>query len=81
MCLHAVAAEDFQLVRDDFAHRNGRRTLLSQQQTDLNVPAAPAQIAVAMFAETDKPLEEVMPLYLVKHRLRSGKQVLTVRTR
>jgi ABC-2 type transport system permease protein len=35
---------------------------------------------VAVFAETDKPLEEVTPLYIAKHRLRSGKQVLTVRT-
>jgi ABC-2 type transport system permease protein len=35
---------------------------------------------VALFAGTDKPLEEVTPLYLAKHRLRSGKQVLTVRT-
>lgn len=35
---------------------------------------------VAMFAETDKPLEEVTPLYIKKHRLRSGKQALTVRT-
>jgi hypothetical protein len=31
-------------------------------------------------AQTDKPLEEVTPLYSAKHRLRSGKQVLTVRT-
>jgi ABC-2 type transport system permease protein len=35
---------------------------------------------VAVFAETDKPLEEVTPLYIAKHRLRNGKQVLTVRT-
>jgi ABC-2 type transport system permease protein len=35
---------------------------------------------VAVFAQTDKPLEEVAPLYIEKHRLRSGKQVLTVRT-
>jgi ABC-type transport system involved in multi-copper enzyme maturation permease subunit len=35
---------------------------------------------VAVFAETDKPLEGVTPLYIAKHRLRSGKQVLTVRT-
>jgi ABC-type transport system involved in multi-copper enzyme maturation permease subunit len=35
---------------------------------------------VAVFAETDKPLEEVTPLYIAKHRLRSGKQSLTVRT-
>jgi ABC-2 type transport system permease protein len=35
---------------------------------------------VALFAETDKPLEEATPLYIAKHRLRSGKQVLTVRT-
>jgi ABC-2 type transport system permease protein len=35
---------------------------------------------VAVFAETDKPLEEVTPLYIAKHRLRSGKQMLTVRT-
>jgi ABC-2 type transport system permease protein len=36
---------------------------------------------VVVFAETDKPLEEVTPLYIAKHRLRSGKQVLTVRTK
>jgi ABC-2 type transport system permease protein len=36
---------------------------------------------VAVFAETDKPLEGVPPLYIEKHRLRSGKQVLTVRTK
>ena len=35
---------------------------------------------VAVFAETDKPLEEVTPLYVAKHRLRSGMQSLTVRT-
>jgi hypothetical protein len=35
---------------------------------------------VAVFAETGKPLEEVTPLYIAKHRLRSGKQVLTIRT-
>src|SRR5262245_8022056 len=35
---------------------------------------------VAVFAETDKPLEDMTPLYIAKHRLRSGKQVLTVRT-
>jgi ABC-2 type transport system permease protein len=35
---------------------------------------------VAVFAETDKPLEEVTPLYIAKHRLRSGKQLLTLRT-
>jgi ABC-2 type transport system permease protein len=34
---------------------------------------------VAVFAEADKPLEEVTPLYLQKHRLRSGKQSLTIR--
>jgi hypothetical protein len=33
-----------------------------------------------VFAENDKPLEEVTPLCLAKHRLRSGKQTLTVRT-
>jgi ABC-2 type transport system permease protein len=35
---------------------------------------------VAVFAETDKPLEEATPLYIKKHRLRSGKQVMAVRT-
>jgi ABC-2 type transport system permease protein len=35
---------------------------------------------VAVLAETDEPLEGVTPLYIEKHRLRSGKQVLTVRT-
>ncbi len=35
---------------------------------------------VAVFAETGEPLEGVTPLYIEKHRLRSGKQVLTVRT-
>jgi Tfp pilus assembly protein PilN len=72
MGLHAVAAEDFQFVRDDFAHRNDRRTLLCQHQPDLEV--------FAVLAQTDQPLEEVTPLYIAKHRLHSGKQVLTVRT-
>ncbi len=36
---------------------------------------------MAVFTETDKPLEGVTPLYIEKHRLRSGKQVLTVRTK
>lgn len=36
---------------------------------------------VAVFAETDEPLEGVTPLYIEKHRLRSGKQMLTVRTK
>lgn len=35
---------------------------------------------VAVFPETDEPLERVTPLYLEKHRLHSGKQTLTVRT-
>jgi ABC-2 type transport system permease protein len=35
---------------------------------------------VALFAETGEPLEGVTPLYIEKHRLRSGKQALTVRT-
>jgi ABC-2 type transport system permease protein len=35
---------------------------------------------VAVFPETDEPLEKVAPLYIEKHRLHSGKQVLTVRT-
>ena len=35
---------------------------------------------LAMFAKTDEPLERVTPLSIEKHRLRSGKQVLTVRT-
>lgn len=35
---------------------------------------------VAVFAGTDEPFEGVTPLYIEKHRLRSGKQVLTVRT-
>jgi ABC-2 type transport system permease protein len=35
---------------------------------------------VAVFEETDEPLEGVTPLTIEKHRLRSGKQVLTVRT-
>jgi ABC-2 type transport system permease protein len=35
---------------------------------------------VAVFAETKENLDEVTPLYIAKHRLRSGKQVLTVRT-
>jgi ABC-2 type transport system permease protein len=35
---------------------------------------------VAVFAETDKPLESMTPLYIEKHRLRSGKRMLTVRT-
>jgi len=35
---------------------------------------------VAVFAETGEPLEGATPLYLEKHGLRSGKQVLMVRT-
>ena len=35
---------------------------------------------VAVFAETDEPLDGVTPSYIEKQRLRSGKQVLTVRT-
>jgi ABC-2 type transport system permease protein len=35
---------------------------------------------VAVFAETDEPLEGVTPLSIEKHRLHSGKQSLTVRT-
>ena len=35
---------------------------------------------VAAVAETDEPFEDVTPLYSAKHRLHSGKQVLTVRT-
>jgi hypothetical protein len=35
---------------------------------------------VALFPETKEALEAVTPLYIEKHRLRSGKQVLTVRT-
>src|SRR6185503_19431709 len=45
MCLHTVASENLQFVRYDFAHRNGRSTLLSQHQSDLNVLPALAQIA------------------------------------
>src|SRR5262245_54941254 len=45
MCLHAVSAEYFQLVCDNFAHRNGRSTLLSQHQPDLDVLVALAQMA------------------------------------
>ena len=33
---------------------------------------------VAVFAETDEPLEGVTPLCIEKHRLRSGRQVLTL---
>jgi hypothetical protein len=35
---------------------------------------------VALFPETMEALEGVTPLYIEKHRLRSGKQLLTVRT-
>ncbi len=35
---------------------------------------------LAVFPKTDEPLEGVRPLYIEKHRLRSGKQTLTVRT-
>jgi aminopeptidase N len=35
---------------------------------------------VAVFPETKENLEGVTPLYIAKHRLRSGKQTLTVRT-
>lgn len=97
MGLRAMAAEDFQFARDDFAHRNGRRTLLRQQQPDLNVLAAFAQITdgvetgkemsaepldtwfdVALFPETKEALEGITPLFIKKHRLRSGKQNLAV---
>jgi hypothetical protein len=42
--------------------------------------AAGYVVRCGVFAETDEPLEGVTPLYIEKHRLRSGKQVLTVRT-
>jgi aminopeptidase N len=35
---------------------------------------------VALFPETIEALEKVTPLYIEKHRLRSGMQILTVRT-
>jgi ABC-2 type transport system permease protein len=35
---------------------------------------------VALFEETNEPLDVVTPLYLEKYRLHSGKQTLTVRT-
>jgi aminopeptidase N len=35
---------------------------------------------VAVFAEADEPLEALTPLHIAKHRLRSGKQSLTIRT-
>ena len=35
---------------------------------------------VAVIPKTDESLERVRPLYIEKHRLRSGKQTLTVRT-
>lgn len=35
---------------------------------------------VGVFPKTDEPLEGVRPLYIEKQRLRSGKQMLTVRT-
>lgn len=35
---------------------------------------------VAVFAENDEPLERVTPLCIEKHRLNSGKQMLTIRT-
>jgi ABC-2 type transport system permease protein len=35
---------------------------------------------IALFPETSDALEGVTPLYIEKHRLRSGKQTLTVRT-
>ena len=56
MCLHAVAAEYFQLVRNDFAHRNDRGTLSGEQQSDLNVLAALAQIADGI--ETGRGMSE-----------------------
>ncbi len=36
---------------------------------------------VALFPETKEALEGVTPLYIEKHRLRSGRQILTVRTK
>lgn len=35
---------------------------------------------VAVFAENEERLESAVPLYVAKHRLRSGKQILTVHT-
>jgi hypothetical protein len=43
MRLHAVAAEDFQFMRDDSSHRDRRLCLISEEQSDLHVAAAPAE--------------------------------------
>src|SRR5262245_38777943 len=43
MRLHAVAAENLQFMRDDSSHRERRLGLISEEQSDLNVPAAPAE--------------------------------------
>ncbi|MNR49400.1 hypothetical protein D3C85_1687670 [compost metagenome] len=45
MRLHAVAAQDLKLVRDDLAHRNGRGAVLAQHQADLHMLAAFVQVA------------------------------------
>ena len=55
MRLHAVAAEQFELVGDDPAHRNARRAVIAQQQSDLNVLAALPQAADRIEAGRRRP--------------------------
>src|SRR5262245_23897635 len=56
MRLHSVAAEYFQLVRNDFIHWNSRGAVLRQHKANLNVLAALAQIADGI--ETGSGLSE-----------------------
>ncbi len=43
MRLHAMAAADLDLMGNDLVHRNACLRMLAQHQTDLQMPAAPAQ--------------------------------------
>jgi hypothetical protein len=43
MRLHAVASEYLKFMRDHFSHRERRLGLISEEQSDLHMPAAPAQ--------------------------------------
>jgi hypothetical protein len=56
------------------------RMTLRKCRTLVSSPKLDPWFDVAVFTETGKPLAEVTPLYSAKQRLRSGQQVLTVRT-
>jgi hypothetical protein len=43
MRLHPVTAEYLQFMRDDSSHRERRFRLISEEQSDLDMPAAPAE--------------------------------------